>query len=297
MTLAALFACVVVVADVSGADGDASRYAGLRRSTYSWEDKKPKLCRDNAWWAGKARKFAASLSGNGVLFQPVVIEIVSIYLDNGHCEMEFAQPKGIAKPKGVDFFNPKASINHEKALSVYDEMGVKAIIQIEPGDADVAECLELVHAAFGKHPCVIGYGVDAEWYRTKGSKKNEGIPIADADAKLWMEKVLAFGTKYTLFLKHWDTSHMPPTFRHHNLWFLSDSQQFGNLKGLIDDFSDWGKHYRKQTVGFQFGYPEDSKWWRKLSKPTRDISLALIKEIPNAKYLFWVDFTAPNVEF
>jgi len=294
---AALTLSTVSADDSDGKQAASAFYAGLRRSSYSWEKKKPELCRDNAWWAEKAKRFASAMSGDGKKFVPVVIEIVSIYLDDGHCEMEFAKPKGASKPKGVDWFNPKASIDHEKALEAYDKAGVKAIIQLEPGDADVVECLEIANAAFGKHPCVIGYGVDAEWYKTKGSPKNEGAPIPDADAKRWLEKVLSFNPNFTLFLKHWDTSHMPPTFRHPRLWFLSDSQDFKNIRGLLADFADWADAYKKETVGFQFGYKADAKWWKKKPFPASAIGRAILKEAPNTRFLFWVDFTAPQVKF
>ena len=279
--------------------GDAANsvyYAGLRRSSYSMEKKRPELCSNHGWWAEKAKQFAKSLSVPKCSFRPVIIEIVCIYLD-GTCEMEFKRPPGVGKVKGIESFNPDASIDHEAALSAYDKAGVAAIIQIEPGSADVERCLEIVNATFGRHPCVIGFGVDAEWFNARGSKHNAGLPITDDNAKRWMDKVLSFNPKYTLFLKHWDMAHMPPKYRHPNLYFVSDSMDFKSQKQLMEDFRSWGEFFGKSKVGYQFGYKKDAKWWKKLSNPSLDISAEILKEIGNARYLFWVDFTADQVCF
>jgi len=272
-------------------------YAGLRRSSYSMEKKHRELCSDHKWWADRAKAFAAGLSGDGRKFKPVIIEIVCIYLD-GTCEMEFLEPDGIdTSVKGIKWFNPKASINHETALETYDKEGVNAIIQIEPGSADVTKCLEIVHKKFGHHKCVIGYGVDAEWYFTKGSKQNSGRPITDKEASEWTKKVLSFNSSYLIFLKHWETAHMPPHYRNPQLFFVSDSMGFKNQQQLMKDFKDWGSTFKNSAVGFQFGYKKDFKWWKKLKNPPSEISGEILKGIPNTRYLFWVDFTADQVTF
>ncbi len=231
------------------------------------------------------------------VFTPVIIEIVSVYLDDGTCQMAFKKPDTFRGDTTNISFNPQSSLDHEKALATYDRKNVKAIIQVSPGNADVATCFDLANAAFGHHPCIVGYGVDAEWYFTKESDDNTGRPIKDADAKRWVEKVTSFNPKYTLFLKHWAPSHMPPAFRHDHLWFLSDSQDFKSLDQMMQDFRKWGKTYGNSTVGFQFGYPKDYRWWGKMDRPTEDISKTILKGIPNTRFLFWVDFTADRVSF
>ena len=272
-------------------------YAGLRRSSYSMEKKHPDLCRNHKWWSDRAKKFASSVSTDIKQFKPLIIEIVSIYLGRT-CEMEFAKPEGIENSiRGIEYFNPEASINHDIALDTYDREGVNVIIQIEPGCTDVTKCLEIVHKKFGHHKCLIGYGVDAEWYFTKGSKNNAGRPITDKEAEEWTKKVLSFNPSYVIFLKHWETSHMPPNYRNSQLFFISDSMGFKNWNQLMCDFRNWASIFKKSAVGFQFGYKKDLKWWKKQKNPPLDISRRIINDLPNTHYLFWVDFTADMVDF
>ena len=52
--------------------------AGLRRSVYGLRTKNA----DHLWWAEKAKEFSEGIRGKEV-FLPVIIEIVSVYLDDG----------------------------------------------------------------------------------------------------------------------------------------------------------------------------------------------------------------------
>ena len=261
---------------------------GLRRSSYGL----PARNADDAWWAARAREFAAHLPGS----QPAIVEIVSTYQNDGSTRFEFARPTGYAGANEPISFRP-GPVDHERALGLYDQEGVKAILQIESGSADVGRCLEIARAAFGAHPCVAGFGVDVEWRFYKETPGKAGQPVSDEDAKGWMEKVLAFGPGCTLFLKHWDARFMPPTYRHGRLWFLSDSQQFDGLPGMMSDFSAWSRLLAGSTVGYQFGYPKDEKWWSRLAQAPSDIGQRVVRDIPACRYLFWVDFTADKVTF
>ena len=276
--------------------GKPSLYAGLRRSSYGLSKRNSA----DAWWAIRTKEFAADIAANikGTDYvQPVIIQIVSGYAGDGGTVIEFEKPKGFdGSTSGMTFVFDRG-INHEKALSTYDEHGVKAIIQFEPGNSDILANIELAHQAFGHHTCIIGYGVDAEWYFTKESKDKTGLPIEDEDVEKWINKVLSLNAEYTLFLKHWNPRHMPLQYRHPNLWFLSDSQIFPDLDSLIDDFTYWATCMKEQVVGYQYGYPKDRKWWKNLEKPTLEIARRIIKDIPMAKYFFWVDFTADEVDF
>jgi hypothetical protein len=109
--------------------------------------------------------------------------------------------------------------------------------------------------------------------------------------------VRSLGKDHTLFLKHWDAKHLPPKYRHENLWFLSDSQDFKSRDQLLADFQAWAKACRGSATGYQFGYPKDRPWWSKLAQPPKDLGTLLGREIPSCRYLFWVDFTADAVNF
>ena len=270
----------------SAVQAQAALWVGLRRSSYGGG----KHAEQDAWWASQARAYAANFSNAA----PTVIEIISVFQDNGGTQFEFQKPSGYRGPvKHMSFASE--GIEHEQALNIFDLQGVKAIIQMEPGSADMLHCLEIANLAFGRHPCVVGFGVDAEWYHSK--EVPDGRPITDAEARQWMEAVLAFSPNYTLFLKHWEVKNMPPTYRHPNLWFLSDSQEFKSQADWLADFKNWADHFKDSTTGYQFGYPKDRRWWSKLKSPPMEMGQAVLRVIPSARYLFWVDFTADKVKF
>lgn len=261
---------------------------GLRRSPYGLKSKN----RDDAWWVDRAKGFAAAFPGA----RPMIVQVVSTYQDDGSTAFGFAKPAGYEGPTDRMTFAP-GSLDPERALSAYDQAGVAAILQFEPGDADVSRCLEVTRRALGRHPCVAGYGIDLEWYRTKQSRDGTGQPVTDAEARSWTEAVRGFDRGYTFFLKHWDPKHLPPTYRHERLWFLSDSQDFAKAEELLADFKRWGAARERSTTGYQFGYPKDRKWWSKLPSPPTDLGKLIRQEVPNCGYLFWVDFTADKVSF
>jgi endoglucanase len=263
-------------------------HVGLRRSSYGLRAKNA----DHAWWADQAKRFAARFPGS----LPTIIEIVSTYQDDDSTQFEFARP-GDDRGAVTGMRFTRGRIDHEKALSEYDRQGVQAILQVEPGSADMARCLEIIHRQFGKHPCVVGLGMDAEWYFTKRSRKKEGRPITDNEAKAWLETTLTLNPNYTLFLKHFSVEHMPPAYRHPRLWFLDDSQEFHSVGECLDDFTHWGRHFPGAATGYQFGYPADAAWWSKLENPPLDLGRRIETSIPSTGYLFWVDFTANRVKF
>lgn len=264
-------------------------YAGFRRSSYGLAEKN----KDDFWWAVHAKKIADSLSTLKPV-EPTIIQIVSIYLDDGTTRFEFTKPENCSVSEENVTFRP-GSIDHERALTTYDEQGVKAIIQFEPGNADIVACMEIAHMKFGHHPCIIGYGIDAEWYYTKKSFSKRGTPLRDEDVKKWMGKLLSFNPNYILFLKHWKPDHMPPAYRHPNLCFLSDSQGFYSFKEMMDDFMTWSINGKDYISGYQYGYQADQRWWKKMESPMMQISQTILREIPNTRFLFWVDFTANQI--
>jgi len=278
-----------------GAQGSSSAgaadelHVGLRRSSYGL----PKKNGDHAWWAERAREFAGNFPGA----RATIIQIVSGYREpDGTTAFEFAKPQTYQGPVSNMSFAP-GKLDHEKALTEYDAAGVQAILQVEPGSADMVRTLEIVHLKFGRHPCVIGFGVDAEWYFTKDSTQSEGRAITDDEARTWMEKVLSFNPRWVLFLKHWEPSHMPPTYRHPQLLFISDSQDFTSRAELVDDFREWARHFKSAATGYQFGYPKDRRWWSRMKKPAVELAREIRAVDTNCRYLFWVDFTADAVEF
>ncbi|MCP4692283.1 MAG: hypothetical protein GY859_29835 [Desulfobacterales bacterium] len=270
---------------------DESIYVGLRRSEFGFKEKRA----DDAWWAARASEFAGRVQGRRKA-TPVIIQIVSTYISNGTTRFGFQRPASFKGSTKKMIFRPGA-VDHGRALSTYEKMGVKAIIQLEPGSADVGACLEIARAAFGPRPSIIGYGVDAEWYLKKDYRAHAGRPIKDADVEKWVDAVVSWDPDYTLFLKHWRPDHMPARYRHPKLWFLSDSQQFNARHQLMHDFKTWAEAFSGEYVGYQFGYESDQRWWGKLRNPPIDLSHEILRKIPNTRYLFWVDFTADKIDW
>ncbi len=152
--------------------------------------------------------------------------------------------------------------------------------------------IDLVLGQYSHHPCVIGFGVDVEWYKSDGGP--EGTPVSDAEARAWADAVRRHDPDYLLFLKHWDYNWLPPTERQ-GIVFVDDSQIFANFDELASEFADWGKHFAPAPVAFQYGYPADKPWWSKLPDPPGDIGRRILDLVPNTSALFWVDFTVLEV--
>jgi len=287
--VAATGALEVALAAAPATEKSPPLYVGLRRSSYGLRKKNA----DDAWWVERAKTFAARFPGS----TPLVLQIVSGYQESdGSTEMEFAKPVGYSGETAHMTFRAGA-IDHERALGAYDAAGVKAVLQFESGSADPARCIEAAWLQFKHHPCVAGLALDAEWYFTRQSADKTGRPIADADARKWMEQVLALRSDLILVLKHWDPKHMPPAYRHPNLWLLSDSQKFADQSAWLANLAAWGKAFQGSTVGFQFGYPKDRPWWSKLDAPPVTLGKVLTEQVPSCRCLLWVDFTADEVEF
>jgi len=283
-----LILAVLFAGDLRVEAEDSPLHVGLRRSSYGLRAKNA----GHAWWAEQTKRFAAHFPGS----VPTIIEVVSTHQDDGTTRFGFTLPDNETGPV-TDMRFARGRLDHEKALAEYDRQGVKAILQVEPGSADMVRCLQLVHRQFGTHPCVIGLGLDAEWFFTKQSPKKEGRPITDEEAKAWLEATVALNPKYTLFLKHFSWKHMPPKYRHPQLWFLDDSQQFHSADQFLNDFKGWAKHFPDSTVGYQFGYKADRAWCSNLSDPPQTLGMRLRASIPKTGYLFRVDFTADQVNF
>ncbi len=181
---------------------------------------------------------------------------------------------------------------NEQTLTLFDEKGFDVWLQVEPGNANVDELIDIVLNQYKHHPSVVGFGVDVEWYQSTNGP--EGEPISDEVAKRWVEKIRKHNPKYRLFLKHWDQAWMPPTVRD-GIFFIDDSQQFESFEAMVNEFTAWGNAFAPAPVGFQYGYPADRPWWQGLQDPPTDIGQAILEHVSNTKGLFWVDFTVLDI--
>jgi hypothetical protein len=181
---------------------------------------------------------------------------------------------------------------NEQTLNLFDEKGFQVWLQVEPGNANVEELIDIVLDQYEHHPSIVGFGIDVEWY--KSTKGPEGQPVTDEEAERWVVAVRKHNPDYQLFLKHWEKDWMPPTERE-GIFFVDDSQQFESFEQMLSEFIAWGKAFAPSPVGFQYGYPADKVWWQTLPDPPKDMGQTLLDNIPNTEGLFWVDFTVLDV--
>ena len=183
---------------------------------------------------------------------------------------------------------------HERYLSFFDGAGIKVYLQVEPALADVKTLIDLVLGRYKSHPCVAGFGVDVEWYR-ESKNPGWGVKVDDSSARQWEAQVKSHNPGYRLFLKHWDRSWMPGTYRG-DIIFVDDSQEFKDFEAMVTEFvNDWADFFYPNTVFFQIGYPSDRPWWQRLDAPPRTIGEAVGKRIRQDCGIIWVDFTLREV--
>ncbi len=196
----------------------------------------------------------------------------------------------------------------EDYLDYFDDHGVKVILQTEPYEESVMSHIVEGMDDHSHHPCVIGYGVDIEWYYPE---ENDGLgrKVTDRNAQLWRAQVQEYGSQYFLMLKHFFPPWEPPTERK-DILFLDDSQQFPTFERFLNEtdpttdwnigYRVWGAEFFPYMSGMQYGYdnpdggPSDKLWWSKLDDPQKEIGDSCLAVSPNTKFLFWVDFTSQD---
>jgi len=266
----------------TGAQASTVIYAGVRSSSYGIS---PFPSPEE--WENYIKTMASYWPGS----QPAAIWIVGTYPETGvACYLEFPAPDG-GPYENIVFDTVD---RHENYLAYFDTHGIQVWLQVEPAFADMNTLIDLVLDRYENHPCVIGFGVDVEWY--KYSKKNSwGVKVTDAEAEAWEARVKSHNSSYRLFLKHFWWEWMPPTYRG-DIIFVDDSQNLHSLSKMVAEFRDlWAAKFPNNIVIFQYGYRSDRHWWIKLANPPKDIGDALDAAIPNDMGNFWVDFTLREV--
>jgi hypothetical protein len=217
--------------------------------------------------------------------------VIGCVQDDGACYLNFPS---VAEYPDITF---SEADENEQHLSYFDRKGIRIYLQVEPGDANVDDLIRLVLDRYSQHPCIVGFGIDAEWYRNPGDSSPDGKPVTDEEAARWYGIVRSYNESYRLFLKHWLVDHMPPAYRQ-GIYFIDDSMGFSSLDQMTADFALWGKSFPDNPVGFQIGYnfdPNDKDWWGKFSDPFSTLGHAIINRVPNAKGIYWVDFSIKDL--
>lgn len=259
----------------------AGMRAGLRASNYGIS---PWPSPD--WWVSSIGSMASRFPTSTGAMVAVVVEIDG--MKGPGCWAHFPNPDGGNYPgvrfDATDLFGPD--------FSAFDAAGIKVWLQVESSGCDMPMLIDLVFKQYGNHSSVVGFGVDDEWYLNK--QYRNGKPITDAEAQAWVTQVRTYGSTYQVFLKHWLTSQMPPTYRD-GLVFIDDSQGFRSMNAMMTEFAAWGSTFNPSPVGFQYGYAADRSWWSKLTNPPQAIGNGILSRVPNTSDLIWVDFTAHDI--
>jgi hypothetical protein len=220
---------------------------------------------------------------------PAAVWIVGHLSGNG-VQLEFPKPAGGKTYPNVTF---SSSDKHESYLKYFDEHGIKVWLQVESGFADMPTLIDLVLNKYGSHPSVIGFGVDVEWFNPRGADLND--PVTDQIAQTWESRVKSHNRDYTLFLKHFDQSSMPPTYRG-GIVFVDDSQEFATGAAYLAEMKAWADRYYPNPVLYQLGYATDKAWWSQEAKPIpRSLAGRLQTVTRQAWGIAWVDFTLRDV--
>jgi hypothetical protein len=250
--------------------------AGFRYSPYD-----PAYNPGAEYWGRVGQEMASRFPNSA----PEVIWIVSV-LDGEGTRLTF--PGSSDEP----YMKFSKEDENQTALSLFDGLGFRVWLQVEPGDASVEKLFDLILSRYGNHPCLVGVGVDVEWHHS--SDEPEGEPVSDDEAAVWLAAARAHGEQYCLFVKHWESYKLPPGLRE-GLLFVDDSQMFSSLDHMLTEFENWGRRYYPSPVAFQIGYPADKVWWGGYDDPPKTIGNAILGAIPNTQAIYWVDFTALEV--
>ena len=256
-------------------------FAGVRSSSYG-VDPFP----DPAAWEAYTHVMSDAFPGS----TPAALWIVGT-IDEGISGINLEFPSDGGSYAKISF---SAEDLHEEYLAWFDEHGVSVFLQVEPGFADVPTLIDLVLERYGNHPCVIGFGVDVEWFGNV-TEGGEGTPVDDATASSWESQVQSYDPDYSLFLKHWDTLFMPPSYRG-SIIFVDDSQGYADLQAYLDDMQEWADTFNPNRVFFQYGYESDRPWWEGLNNPPIAIGEGLAGQTPQECGLFWVDFSLSELD-
>ncbi len=254
-------------------------FAGVRSSAYGI-----KPFPAPAEW----EKAIMTMSGYYPGSTPVAIWIVGRLSRPRTCRLEF--PGGATALPNIMFDDVD---KHEAYLSQFDRAGIKVFLQVEPADADMKTLIDLVLGRYGKHPCVIGFGVDVEWHR-EADRPEWGVPVDDEMGRQWEAWVKTHNPAYRLFIKHWDLRWLCPTYRG-DIVFVDDSQILPDLSAMVSEFEAWGKFFSPNIVLFQIGYPSDKPWWSQLPQPPKMLGQAIAAKIGQTCGIIWVDFTLRDV--
>ena len=263
--------------------------AGWRSSDYGVETPTAVRQSDAAYYTGAAKEMSALFPGSrpGGIYTVGYIETNTTMLPNELGPSASGIPYVHIDDKGTQ-------ASPEAMLTAFDRAGMKIILSVEPGKADVAQLAKAILNRYKNHPSVDGFAVDNEWYLSEGGK------MSAATANALRNAVSAVNPEYKTVLKHYDSANLPHGVT--GIVYLTDSCGFRSETEAINDYAGWAKTFAGSELGFQFGYDtaecgaKDGIWWKPLGtggEPALKLIEAIKAKVPSADIYsaYWVDFT------
>jgi hypothetical protein len=273
---------------VSGVDNNPLvKVAGFRSSDYGGPlngNNNGHDQTDPAYWVSVAQRMQAKFPGSSPGAQYVVGYIET---PETNTYMPFPAPSGYVNMPNVDF-GPTGI--EEQMLTAFDAAGMKIILQVEPGNANVPKLATMILNKFKNHPCVVGFGVDVEWLRWVGTN-GMGSQTNDVEIQTWLDAVHAINPNYKLLVKHWDPAWLG-SGHVSGVTYVTDSLDHGSYSAAITDYVAWANHFSGSEIGYQIGYEEDMNWWLPMNDPATSIMTDIKTRVPTANIysVYWVDF-------
>jgi hypothetical protein len=260
------------------------KWAGVRSSAYGI---RPFPTPEG--WAGAMK----TMSGYFPNSTPFAIWIVGrLNGGTGGTSLEFPHPKDGFEYGELYAFAQEDK--HEPYLKYFDEQGIKIFLQVEPGFADETRLIDVVLNRYKHHPCVIGWGIDVEWYQNSKTGNPNAIATDDV-VRAWDARVKAHNSDYRLLVKHFRTDNLPQTYRG-DVVFCNNSQMFENLEDFLAEYKEFSDFFYPNAVAFQIGYPRDKVWWSQLAAPVpKTLGERLASMVRQECGIAWVDFGMRDV--
>ncbi|VVB51197.1 Carbohydrate binding domain protein [uncultured archaeon] len=268
--IAILFLCILL--SISGV-AEATTYAGWRSSPYGEQTSRPAM-----YWINVANTMAAKFPGS----TPFGVWLVGEAVDDGTLLYMPCTSTTNINCRGSDIYEPY--------LSAFDAAGVKVILQVEPRNANVPTLINIVMNRYKKHPSVIGFGIDNEWFGTC----TEGCTATAAQVTSWNKALHAINPNYVLMIKHFDELKLPtgiPT----DILVVCDDQFNINLPSLVEEHRTLASRFPKNPFVAQIGYPSDKAIWGTMSDPAKTIGTAIQTAVRKPISVIWVDFSITTV--
>jgi hypothetical protein len=267
---------------------------GWRTSAYGDQDPTAVNQGNSAYYVEVAKGMALKFPGSS----PGGIYTVG-YIDSDSSGPATAMPTQLQSTLGTMSSVHYASDNPdpEVMLTAFDNAGLSIILAIEPGNADINVLATKILGKYKNHPCVKGFGIDNEWYKTE----NGDVKITATAVTAFKNAILTVNPAYKVLIKHFNSSMLPAGIS--GVTYLTDACGFTAYGEALTEYKAWGNSFSGSEVAYQFGYDQmecgdNPSWWLNLaSKPGYGTAAKIIADdisssISNPIYsIFWADFT------